>query len=506
MIDVPSIPRAEFQPLEEQRRAVQLFGLGQGLRIDAYAGTGKTTTLQLLAESSSGRGLYLAFNRSIALEARARFPARVHCATAHSLAFRGVKRVLHYPAWKLTEPLTPRMVTEAFRMPETVSFASGLVLNRQTYGGILLKALGKFLQSSADRPSTLHLDRHGMLETLSQQEFDSFCQQAIGHVEAIWEAMQYRSGGLPLSHDGYLKLWALSRPKAEMDYILVDEAQDMNPVLFGVLEQVQCPVVYVGDPYQQIYEWRGAVNAMETIPSHHRVLLAQSFRFGIAIATAATVVLRSLGAASPLRGTPAIPSEIARVRPDAILSRSNAGVIGNVLYCLKRNIQCAVVGGTKSLQRLLEDVLQVQQGRTAQTAELLGFESWREVLSFSRSPEGEHLKSLVNLVQEHGAEQLLFAMNRCEQTEANAQVVCSTAHRSKGREWRYVHLDADFEQGFLRATKSAADDRQATQAAIDAESRLLYVGITRASHAVSIPEEIKRRFGLQNTTNRIMGR
>ena len=48
--------------------------------------------------------------------------------------------------------------------------------------------------------------------------------------------MQLRDGGLPLGHDGYLELWALSNPKAETDYILVDEAQDMNPVLFGVLK------------------------------------------------------------------------------------------------------------------------------------------------------------------------------------------------------------------------------------------------------------------------------
>ena len=162
-------------------------------------------------------------------------------------------------------------------MPETVSFACGLVLDRQAYGSVLLKALARFLQSSEDVPSVLNVDREGLLETLSMPAFQSFAHQATGHVQAIWDAMQLHDGGLPLGHDGYVKLWALSNPKAETDYILVDEAQDMNPVLFGVLKGVQCPVVYVGDPYQQIYEWRGAVNAMEEIVSPHHVLLAQSF-------------------------------------------------------------------------------------------------------------------------------------------------------------------------------------------------------------------------------------
>ncbi|MGI4755287.1 MAG: UvrD-helicase domain-containing protein [Janthinobacterium lividum] len=505
MADATSRAEPVFTPLAEQQRAVELFRRREGLRIDAYAGTGKTTTLRLLAESTSGRGLYLAFNRSIATEAASRFPKRVRCATAHSIAFRGIRRALRYPEWKLTEALAPRTVTEAFRMPETVSFACGLVLDRQAYVSVLLKALARFLQSSEDVPSVLNVDREGLLETLSVAAFQSFAQQAAGHVQAIWDAMQLRDGGLPLGHDGYLKLWALSNPKAETDYILVDEAQDMNPVLFGVLKGVQCPVVYVGDPYQQIYEWRGAVNAMDEIVSPHHVLLAQSFRFGPEIAAAATKVLRTLGASTALRGSAAIRSELARVRPDAILSRSNAGVIANLLYCLKRNVRCAVVGGTRTLQRLLEDVLHVQQGKAAQTPELLGFQSWREVMSFSRDPEGEHLRGLVNLVQEHGAEPMLSAIARCEQNEINIQVVCSTAHRAKGREWKHVHLDADFEQGFLRASRNMGKPREAVQDAIDAEARLLYVGITRASLAVSLPQDIRKRFGLRHSTDQTMG-
>ncbi len=285
----------------------------------------------------------------------------------------------------------------------------------------------------------------------------------------------------------------------------MDEAQDMNPVLLGVLHTVECPVVYVGDPFQQIYEWRGAVNAMEAVASSRRVLLAQSFRFGPEIASAATKVLRTLGATEPLRGSSTVQSDLARVRPDAILSRSNAGVIGNLLYCLKQGVRCAVVSGTRTLQRLLEDVLHVQQGRQAQTPELLGFQDWKDVMSFSRDPEGEHLRGLVNQVQEHGAEQMLTAITRCEQTEATAQVVCSTAHRAKGREWRHVHLDKDFEQGFVRAARGAGRSKAEVQADTDAEARLLYVGMTRASSGLSLPREIKKRFGLQNTTDQLLG-
>lgn len=44
-----------------------------------------------------------------------------------------------------------------------------------------------------------------------------------------------------------------AQPKSQVDYIMVDEAQDLNPVILGVLRSMQCPVIYVGDPYQQIF-------------------------------------------------------------------------------------------------------------------------------------------------------------------------------------------------------------------------------------------------------------
>src|SRR5260370_20215712 len=83
---------ANIHSSPEEQRARDLFLKQEGLRIDAYAGAGKTTTLRLLASSTNGRGLYLAFNRSIAENARGKFPTQVACATSHSLAFRAIAR------------------------------------------------------------------------------------------------------------------------------------------------------------------------------------------------------------------------------------------------------------------------------------------------------------------------------------------------------------------------------------------------------------------------------
>jgi superfamily I DNA/RNA helicase len=494
-----SLHPTSIHPSPEQQRARELFLEQEGLRIDAYAGAGKTTTLRLLASSTKERGLYLAFNRSIAEEARGKFPTQVACATSHSLAFRTIARSFGYPAWKLTGTLTPNTVVEAFRMPDALTFHSGLTLSKWSYCSVLLDAVKRFLQSNDEHPQQAHIPRYGCLEALDAEGLAQFTGQAIGHVQALWDAMRHKNAGLPLGHDGYLKLWALSQPKARVDYILVDEAQDLNPVLLGVLKRMDCSVVYVGDPYQQIYEWRGAVNAIAQVATPHNVLLSQSYRFGPAIATAATAILRSLGAKHPVRGLEAIQSHLAVVHPQVILSRTNAGVIGNVLKCLSCGIPCHVLGGTRGLEMLLTDVRRVKQGQAGQSPELLGFATWKDVMSFSTRTEGEYLRGLVNLVQEYGEETMLRAIAGCVPNEGDARIVCSTTHKAKGREWGYVKIDPDFLSARPPSTRSEH------QESIAAELRLLYVAVTRAKYAVDLPQSLLRRFGLNRTTSEVLG-
>ncbi len=491
------------EPIDQQRVAVDLFLSGGNLRIDAYAGAGKTTTLRMLAESKPSPALYLAFNRSIATEARERFPAHVKCATTHSVAFRAVRRSLGYPEWKLVESLTPNLILEAFRLPEEITFHSGIVLGKRSYAAVLRDGLRLFLQSCDTFPSALHVPRYGAIGRLGPEQFESFAKQVAEHLGYLWASMLERTQGLPLGHDGYLKLWALSNPQAQADYVMVDEAQDLNPVLLEVLNRLQCQIVYVGDAYQQIYEWRGAVNAMDQVQTRQRCLLSQSFRFGSEIAAAATIVLRTLGAREPLQGSSLVRSHIGRVRPDAILARSNAAVMSNVLRCLARNVRCAVVGGTKELESVLTDVQRVKQNQPGHSPELVGFQSWKEVMSFSSRPEGESLRPLVSLVQEHDESRILAALAKCEPTETTAQVVCSTAHRSKGREWDFVYVDPDFESGFLSAKRLPPAE---SAKVIASEVRLLYVALTRARLGVQLPREVAKRFGIRNTTTAVLGR
>ena len=75
------------QPTPEQAIAIEQACQGQSFKVIAYAGTGKTTTLQMMsAAMPKRRGMYLAFNQAMASKAQSKFGGNVDCRTFHSVA------------------------------------------------------------------------------------------------------------------------------------------------------------------------------------------------------------------------------------------------------------------------------------------------------------------------------------------------------------------------------------------------------------------------------------
>src|SRR5438093_5102785 len=92
-------------PTPEQQAITDAYLTGHNLVIEAGAGTGKTSTLRLLANAApQRRGIYVAYNRAIADDAKRSFPPNVTCATAHSLAFRAIGRAFDH---RLSAPRMP---------------------------------------------------------------------------------------------------------------------------------------------------------------------------------------------------------------------------------------------------------------------------------------------------------------------------------------------------------------------------------------------------------------
>jgi hypothetical protein len=473
-------------PTAEQTDAVNRFHSGHGLKITAFAGTGKTTTLSQIAEATSRRGLYLAFNKAIRRAAASRFPRqRVECLTTHALALRAIRSTQpRFTSDRLTTSLWPNVLVQSLTLVRR-QYDSGLVVSPIQQAHMILGTVTAFCHSADDSITRNHVPLIGRLHSLPQPVQAEIREWACDAANGLWNQMTDPAGSMPLGHDGYLKLWSLSRPSLNADYILLDEAQDTNPAVLSVLSAQRSQVVYVGDAHQQIYEWRGAVNAMNDMQAHEHAYLTQSFRFGPQLADAATNVLKSLGETRRLQGNPARQTEISASGPvDAVLARTNATTIVEALAAIESGITPFVVGGTKELKELVGDVYQLKNGNPGTRPEFFGFTNWQEVVDFARTDEGASLLTFVQLVEQHGENKLWFVISQIETDEADASLVISTAHKAKGREWGRVRLTNDF------ASKRLAADAPAPEA----EVRLFYVAMTRAIDRLVIDPEILREF------------
>ncbi len=202
----------EVEPTAQQRQALRHFERGRSLKIEACAGSGKTTTLAMLAARAPGRrGLYLAYNRSIKEEASRSFPPHVECRTAHSLAYGAVG--YRYKA-RLDGRLMPEQVTRALGMQ--MCPVEGLDLN---WAGVrLLEAIQRFCNSADPAPGAKHLRGLGPLEEPTRREAVRWLEAKLPR---LWALLSQVDQDLPISHDVYLKLWSLSAPRCKHDFVLL---------------------------------------------------------------------------------------------------------------------------------------------------------------------------------------------------------------------------------------------------------------------------------------------
>jgi superfamily I DNA/RNA helicase len=364
------------------------------------------------------------------------------------------------------------------------------VLQPRSQGYLVLETLRRFMQSADKALDLKHVPRHGSLVTATEPTMKAVKEFALHAANHVWDRMKDHNDSIPLGHDGYLKLWALSDPVIAADFILLDEAQDTNPVVLDVLQRQSAQMIYVGDKYQQIYEWRGAVNAMENMETDGTTYLTTSFRFGTTIAAAASKLLIRLNEKRPIKGNPAINSRIGPVASRTILARTNASTIAAIIETLDSGKRPHLVGGTDEVMEMLRGVQDLKAGTQSTVPDFFGFDKWEQVVEFTKSGEGDHLLSFVNLVEARGERQLMWALNRTVDEELS-DVTISTAHKAKGREWNTVRLMDDF----LRSQPREQSSTNIQNGQDPAEIRLLYVALTRAKEAVDIPPSILSMIG-----------
>jgi hypothetical protein len=214
------------------------------------------------------------------------------------------------------------------------------------------------------------------------------------------------------------------------------------------------------------------VDALKKTGIENQVFLTQSFRFGPAIAKQANRVLQALDARLRLKGFDKIDSVIDFAHsPDCYLTRTNASAVRRMLEEIDMGRRPHLMGGGMDVKMFAEGARDLMQGRASTHHDLACFSTWGEVEEYvEQDAQGDELRLLVRLCNDFSPNTIISALDRMPK-EQWADVLISTAHKAKGREWHSVKLSDDFP-----APKEEGDTIE------PAELRLLYVAVTRASH------------------------
>lgn len=482
-------------PTPEQREIIRCDA--PLLAVNAFAGTGKTSTLLSYADARPDqRILYLAFNKSVALEARSKFPRNVRVMTSHALAWHEIAK--GWPEAKLRGKFSAWTIRQS--LGDAALGGRGNAQNRAKW---LYQVVCGFTQSDADDVVKFAMSGagDGLWDSLQMRQ-----REAAELINATWAKLCDPKDSLVATHDVYFKLWQLSRPVLDYDVILLDEAQDTNPALFDVFRrQAHAKRVLVGDRHQNIYGFRGAMNAMEQLEeSHTDLALTQSFRFGQPVADVANVILslfkreqRKITGVNSAPCSILYPGAPPFAKPGSLgttgmLFRTNAGLFFRAATLASKRSSFGLIGRFEDYA--FDDILDTYYLAAAKMQDIKNtyirsFRHYGELVTYAKSNEDRELLARISLVEDQKhAIPVLYQSIKDSINSIDPRYVLTTAHKSKGAEWPNVILAEDFpdlidqDSHMPRVRKMVRPEDVLS----DGEANLLYVAATRAQHNLAI--------------------
>lgn len=446
---------------------------------EAFAGAGKTTTAIGYAKARpTAKMLYVCLNKANQVEASARFGSNVECRTSHSLAYAAVGAKFRdqlVGSWK------PRALASELKMADTRLAAA------------VQSVLNQFFSSRDASIDERHVSAAADTFALEPSELNN----AIALARMAWTRMQTPGSGMSIPHDAYLKMWALKKPKLSgYTHIILDEAQDTNPVTAGIMEQqTHATRLLIGDRHQSIYLFRGAVNSMEQFANMGATVLKmpRTWRFGPEIAGHANDLL-SFFKMEDTEIVGAGPSSTASTgSAKAVLSRTNAGLYAEAAAVMGRNTHW--VGGIENARLdLIMSAYHLHAGmRNLITDPVISaYPNWgafEDDANQSRDGEARMLIKLVEEYKKHTPSLVKAFRANALPTQEGAKLVLSTAHKAKGLDWDTVKVGDDFSCIDDAISARMANPLQRMDAAMEQEINLLYVAITRARKKVELNKE-----------------
>lgn len=463
--------------------------------INAGAGSGKTSTLKSYTQQHLHKKfIYLCFNRLLCQEAMVKFNIyNVDCYTMHSLAY---SKIGYKYAENNNLNIKSLKVIDILKPLEIIDFNDGK---------IVLDIFNNFINSNANEISMQH---YPSVYNFVYKNNKTHCeiiakkQLLLNKAKLLWQKMtDIQDNSIAMIANGFLKLFLLSNIDLSKNYdcILFDEAQDCDPLMleFLLTQTQKCQIIMVGDRFQSIYAFRGAINSINLINKLYLqpityLNLTKSFRFGSVIANIANLLIQDfLTQNLNLKGNDKIKSSLTLDynKPFTIICRTNAGCFDIAYQIMQYNIPFKFLNEIDPIQLTrLKDIYYLLNNElfNIQDPLIKNFTNINDLKIYIKATGDIELQTMLNInltfysKQLQGQQSIIFFLNKIMALNNNVQnphILITTVHKCKGLQFLQVFLHNDFPLLFDKDKKQLLKFNSIQQ---QQEIHLYYVAITRA--------------------------
>lgn len=415
------------------------------LMLNALAGCGKTSTLEAIERAvPKGPILYLVFNKKNADEATERMLSTTTVRTFNSLGHRiwaqSQSKNLKLNAKKSGDILR-EIISEVPKRDATELWAS---YHSVISGVALAKALGYVPEGKY--PNAKRLIARNLFHKMLEERPDDLTADLIDAV--LGRSIKASYDGL-IDYNDQIYMPALfggTYPKFPL--VLVDEYQDLSPVNHALLERlVKGRLIGVGDPYQNIYGFRGAsAGGMAEAEAEYNCTflpLSISFRCPSAIVNHVHWRVPHFRALNQ-GGSVETPKQIhyRDISDDVtIICRNNAPLFTLAMRFLGQGRSVSVVGSEIG-PRLIGIMRKLGPENLNRAQTLSAIEGWLEDRLDRESKNAEDLAECMRVFANHGdslGTSIIYAEHLFKQS---GSIRLLTGHKAKGLEFDdVIHLD-----------------------------------------------------------------
>lgn len=470
LLDQESLEPAPNRQWSDQQSEVfaQVAQPQANLQISAVAGSGKTTTLCEAMKHSPGQSLFLAFNKTIAQEIESR-GVLAEVRTLNSLGFRLCLK--HLPGVKLDADkvrkiLQPKLTSQdaqyLFDLQKSIGFAKNAAL------GVISPATDWDFEDLLTNGSDIPLAEIPRLAMIAREGFDA----SLANLQTIdFDDQVY----LPIAQQ-----W----PFPKFSSVFIDEDQDLNPInhiTLGALNHQGARIVGVGDRYQAIYGFRGALSDSISRLVHQfgmtELPLSTTYRCALAIVKLAQEFCPDIQARADAPFGDIRHAQDPNLFPDGelILCRTNAPLFKAILRHVRARRPCQVL--SNFLQTFQSWIRRFKAQSIAELKLKAELWYWKEFeaakakgLKGKMHGLSDRYQTLLVLCQDaKDPENIIQLLKFLESSRSGP--IFSTIHKAKGLEATSVYI---LRPDLCPAPWDPSEEAQRQ------EANLQYVAITRA--------------------------